>query len=170
MSTISTQIANIEKQINDHLAHIASQEARYASFLSAANRSCSGIPVLQTAKKMECEQQKVKNATTARGIKSDIEARRVTVKNLQADVQALVNTREIEATATATSTVNLSNQGLTPAAVLANTEAQAEAAREVATAQARSIEAGAENKQMIVWAILIVIAIVVLIFIRKKLA
>jgi cobalamin biosynthesis Mg chelatase CobN len=170
MSTISTQIANIEKQINDHLAYIAKQETRYASFLSASNRSCNGIPVVQRAKKQQCEQEKVKNAATASGIKADIDARRATVKNLQADVQALVNTREIEATATATSTVNLSNQGLTPEAVLANTTAQAEAAREVATAQARSIEAGAANKQMVVWAIVIVIAIVVLIFIRKKLA
>lgn len=166
MSTISTQIASLETQITNHLAHIASQEKRYASFLSASQQTCSGVG----AKKRGCEQAKVKHGETARGIKADIDARRATVQNLQADIRALSATREIEANANAASTVNLSNQGLTPEAVLANTTAQAEAAREVAAAQARSIEVGSSNKQVVIWAIVILIAIVALIFIRKKLA
>lgn len=166
MSNITTQIANIENAISDHLAYIARQETRYASFLSASMQTCRGTG----QSKRNCEQEKPKHAATARGIKADIDARRATVRNLQADIQALVSTREIEATAIATSTVNLSNQGQTPESVLAQTTAQADAAREVATAQARSIEAGAANKQVIVWVVAIVIAIVVLLFIRKKLA
>lgn len=163
MTPIETQIANREAQIqkiNNDLGQLRGSIPTLQS--SLAGIICRG----NKQQKADCNGRKSSIQAMIIQRQSKIRELVQRIDVLNKEIGDLSSQRESEGIAI----VNLSNQGLTPAAVLANTTAQADAAREVATAQARSIEAGAANKQVIVWVVAIVIAIVVLLFIRKKLA
>lgn len=166
--TIAQQIAEREAKIQENLAHIASQRLRYAGFISSANRSCSGIG----SKKNQCEQDKIKNRQIANGILSDIESREKNNESIRAQIEQLNKQREAEGQAI----INLSNQGLTPAAVQTIATSQAEAATQVATAQARSLEldastkaASEKTKNLIFLAIFLVVLIAIILIVKSKL-
>jgi chromosome segregation ATPase len=161
--TISDQITQKEAQVLSETAKLAPLNTT----IGVLQRDLAGI-VCRGSKqdKARCEGRKAEIRTMIASREAQRKIIQDQIKSLQDQVSALNKQRDSEGKAIET----LAQQGLTPAAVLANTTAQAEAATQIAAAQARSIETGSANKQVIIWAIVVIVAIIILIFIRKKLA
>ena len=157
-------------------SQITDREAKRAKALTDLNNLRITIPALEASlarvkcrgigqKKRDCEANQVNTASLLKQRNSQIKALEEQVVVLNREITDLSSQRQSEGAAI----VSLAQQGTTPAAVLANTTAQAEAATTIAEAQAKSIETVASNKAMIYWIVGIILAIVILLFIRKKL-
>lgn len=163
MTAIETQIAGKEAQlltINAQLPPIRNAINVLRGDLAAI--VCRG----NKQEKATCQGRKNRIESMIKEREDKLKELNDRIKVINTEILDLSRQRDSEGKAI----VNLSNQGLTPAAVLANTTAQAEAAREVATAQAKSIETDSATKQVVIWGIVVVVAIIILVIIRKKLA
>lgn len=156
---------------------ISSREAQIAKINTDLGQLRGSIPILQKdLASIICRgtgQNKVNCEGRRQGIIAMIQTRQEKIAELakrldvlNKEITDLSKVREAEGAAI----VNLSNQGLTPEALLVNTQAQANAALEVANAQARSIETSTANKSAIIWVIVFIVAIIILVVVRKKLA
>jgi uncharacterized small protein (DUF1192 family) len=157
-------------------AQIVDREARRAKIQTDLLQIRNSIPKLErdlagiicsgnTQQKANCEGRKKEIRELIQQRLQQIKLLENNIALLNKEIADLSAQREAEGKAM----ITLAQQGLTPAAVLANTTAQAEAATQIANAQAKAMATSASTKAMIYWFIAIIIAIVVLIIIRKKL-